>query len=155
LYTGCRKVPKFSDVPNIQFKNIRKVTFFNSDQVVNADSVIVGIHFQDGDGDIGYPEDQRTEDNIDFFVDVYRQTNGVFGLVTLPSGVTFNGHTPLLAPVSTPGPIEGDLFYTMIFNYATTQAQNDTLKFVVKLQDRKGNISNSVETDYVIIRQTP
>jgi hypothetical protein len=155
VFTGCRKIPKFSETPNIQYKNIRKQTFFNADQLVDSDSIILGIHFEDGNGDLGFPEDERTETNIDYLVDVYRQTNGVFGLVTFPGGLTFNGHIPLLSPVSAPGPIEGDIFYAMIFNYSADQAADDTLKFVVKLRDRKGNYSNSVESYPVIIRQTP
>ena len=163
--TGCRKVPKFSETPNIQFKDINKKTFFNAAQSppppiavgdsIFADSVIIGVHFEDGDGDLGFPDDQRSESNVDYFVDVYRQTNGVFTLVTFPGGITFNGHLPLLAPVGMPGPIEGDVFYAMTFNYSTDQVADDTLKFAVKLKDRKGNYSNTVESGPVIIRKTP
>ncbi|MDF2454173.1 MAG: hypothetical protein K0R51_166 [Cytophagaceae bacterium] len=155
VFTGCRKIPKFSETPKIEYKDIRKVTFFNADQLIDADSIILGIHFEDGDGDLGFPEDQRGEDNLDYFVDVYRQTNGVFNQLTFPSGVTFDGHMPLLAPVSTPGPLEGDIFYNMIFNYSTDQPTDDTLKFVVHIKDRKGNYSNSVESDPIVIRKTP
>ncbi len=155
MFTGCRNIPKFSETPKIQFKDIRKVTYFNADQLIDADSIILGIHFEDGDGDLGFPEDQRGEDNLDYLVDVYRQTGGVFNLVTFPSGVTFNGHIPLLAPVSTPGPIEGEIYYNMIFNYSTDQPSDDTLKFVVKIKDRKGNYSNTEESAPVIIRKTP
>lgn len=155
VFTGCRKIPKFSETPSIQYKNIRKVTFFSEDQLIDSDSIILGLHFEDGDGDLGFSEEQRSEENIDYFVDVYRQTSGVFSPVIFSSGVTFNGHIPLLAPVGKPGPIEGDLFYAMIFNYTTDQASDDTLKFVVKLKDRKGNFSNTVESEPVIIRKTP
>jgi hypothetical protein len=155
VISGCRKIPKFSETPAIQFKDIRKVTFFNEDQLIEADSIILGIHFQDGDGDLGYPENRQTEDNVNYFVDVYRQTNGVYNLVTYPGGITFNGHMPLLAPESTPGPIEGDLFYNMVFNYYEgIQNPNDTLKFVVKIKDRKGNFSNSIESSPIIVRET-
>ncbi|MBC7486453.1 MAG: hypothetical protein H7282_06855 [Cytophagaceae bacterium] len=159
VFTGCRKIPKFSETPNITFQDVRKVTFYNAEQSgvdsVFADSVIINIHFEDGNGDLGFPEDQRSEDNLDYFVDVSRQANGVFNPVTFPAGFTYNGHIPLLAPVSTPGPLEGHIFYTMVFNYFVDQAADDTLKFTVKLKDRKGNYSNSVESDPVIIRKTP
>jgi hypothetical protein len=155
VFTGCRKIPKFSETPNIQYKNIRKVTFFNADQLIDADSIIVGIHFEDGNGDIGFPEDQRSEANTDYFVDVYRQTNGVFAIVVFDDSLTFNSNLPLLAPVSASGPLEGDIFHAMTFNYSSTQASDDTLKFVIKLKDRAGNFSNSVETDPIIIRKTP
>ncbi|HSZ71625.1 MAG TPA: hypothetical protein VK750_03045 [Cytophagaceae bacterium] len=159
--TACRKVPKFSDVPNIQYKNIRKQTFYNAAQSsptdsLFADSVIIGLHFEDGNGDLGYQDSDLSSAPVDFFVDVYRQTNGIFSpAIFQDSTLTYNGHIPLLAPVSSPGPIEGDLFYAMTFNYSTSQLHNDTLKFVVKLKDRAGNMSNSIETDPVIIRQGP
>jgi hypothetical protein len=156
VFTGCRKIPKFSEIPSIQYKDVITKTFYNADQLTFADSVILGIHFEDGNGDIGYPQDQKTEDNTDYFVDVYRKTNGIFSLAVFPdTSLNFNGHIPLLAPVSSPGPIEGDIFYTMTFNYGTDQAVNDTLKFFVKIKDRAGNISNTVESDPVIIRKTP
>ena len=109
---------------------------------------------QDGNGDVGVPKDERADENIDYFVDLYRQTNGIFLPVVLV-GVTYNGHLPLLSPVSTPGPIEGKIYYKMIFSYSFSQVQNDTLKFIVKIKDREGNVSNSVETKPVIIRKTP
>jgi len=155
VFIGCRKVPKFSETPNIQYKDIRKVTFFNADQLIDADSIILGIHFEDGDGDLGFPEDNRSEANLDYFVEVYRQTGGVFTPIVY-EGVNYNGHLPLLAPVSTPGPIEGDIYYNMIFNYGDViqQPLNDTLKFFVRIKDRKGNYSNTIESDPVIIRKT-
>jgi hypothetical protein len=156
VFTGCRKIPKFSETPNIQYKDIRTITYFNADQLIDSDSIILGVHFEDGDGDIGYPSDQRSEDHIDYFVDVYRRTNGVYALAVFPdTSLTFNGHIPLLAPVSSQGPIEGDIFYTMIFNYGTDQPADDTLKFLVKIKDRNGNFSNTVESAPVIIRKTP
>ncbi len=156
VFTGCRKIPKFSETPSIQYKDIHTVTYFNADQLIDADSIILGIHFKDGNGDLGFPEAERSEDHIDYFVDVFRKTNGVFAPAIFPdSSLTFNGHLPLLTPVSTPGPIEGDLFYTMIFNYGTDQPADDTLKFLVKIKDRSGNVSNTVESAPVIIRKTP
>lgn len=160
VFIGCRKIPKFSETPNIHYKDLRKVKFYNAEQSgsdsVFADSITVGIHFEDGDGDLGYPEDQRSESNIDYFVDVLRKTNGTFSPIVFPDpSFTYNGHMPLLAPESTPGPIEGDIFYTMIFNYSTEQPTNDTLKFLIKIKDRKGNNSNIIESIPVIIRKTP
>ena len=152
VFIGCRKIPKFSETPSIQYKDIQTVSFFNEIQFIDADSVTVGIHFEDGDGDLGYPLDQRSEDHIDYFVKVYRKTNGTFIPVT---SVTYDGHLPLLAPESAPGPIEGDIFYTMIFNYITDQPVDDTLKFEIHIKDRKGNISNTVDSAPVIIRKTP
>lgn len=160
VFIGCRNIPKFSETPSVQYKDVRKVTFYNAEQSgadsVFADSITVGIHFEDGDGDLGYPEDQRSEDNIDYFVDVHRKTNGTFIPIVFPDPLfTYNGHMPLLAPESTPGPIEGDIFYTMIFNYSTDQPADDTLKFLIHIKDRKGNMSNTVESTPVIIRKTP
>jgi hypothetical protein len=154
MILSCRKVPKFSETPSIEYLNITLNTYFNEDLQVSADSVVVGIRVKDGNGDIGQEPNNRNDDNINYFVSLYRKTNGVFIPVVL-TGVTYNGHTPLLAPVSTPGPIEGDIFYKMVFSYSFSQVQNDTLRFDVKLKDRAGNFSNTVQTKPVIIRKTP
>lgn len=151
---SCRKVPKFSETPSIEFLNITKGTYFDEDIQVSADSVTIGIRVKDGNGDIGQEPQNRTDENVNYFVDVYRRTNGTYLPVAL-TGVTYNGHTPLLSPVSTPGPIEGEIYYKINFAYSFSQAQNDTLKFVVKIKDRAGNMSNSIETLPVIIRKTP
>jgi len=153
-FVACRKVPKFSDTPNISYLNITVNTYFDDLIKVSADSVVIGIHVQDGNGDIGETVENRTDAKINYLVDLYRKTNGVFLPVVL-SSLTYNGHTPLLSPISAPGPIEGDIYYKINFPYSFSQVQNDTLKFAVKIKDRAGNVSNIVETDPVIIRKTP
>jgi hypothetical protein len=161
-FIACRKIPKFSETPNISFQYISATPYYNADQPIagqqpgepTADSVMIGIHIEDGNGDIGQEPKNRTDENINYFVDLYRKTNGTFQPVVL-NGLSYNGHTPLLNPTSTPGPIEADMFYKIIFTYSFGQAQNDTVKFVIKLKDRAGNMSNSVETLPVILRKTP
>ncbi len=153
ITVSCRKVPKFSETPSIEFLNITKGTYFDEDIQASADSVTIGIRIKDGNGDIGQEPLNRTDENINYFIDVYRRTHGTY-LPVILTGVTYNGHTPLLSPISTPGPIEGEIYYKINFTYSFSQVQNDTLKFVVKIKDRAGNMSNSIDTDPVIIRQT-
>ncbi len=150
---SCKKIPKFDKIPVIDFKAINTYTYLNTDQMVNADSVVMTVHIKDGDGDIGNEANDRNDNNINYFVDVYRKTNGIFNQVTLDPGLSYNGHTPLLNPISTPGPIEADLSYKISFLYFNGQAENDTLKFLIKIKDRAGNFSNTVETLPVVIRK--
>lgn len=169
LYVGCRKTPKYSEVPNIQYKNISLLHILDQDasdlgnpdpmnnDSVFADSITIGIHFQDGNGDLGFPEDQRDSlgTNRDYFIDVYSKTNGIYNLFVFPdSTFTYDAYMPLLSPINTSGPIEGDLFRSIVFTIGSTTPHDDTIKFVVKIKDRAGNFSNSIETDPVILNQT-
>lgn len=162
LSVACRKIPKFSETPKISFLNISASPYYNADQPISgqpdgeptADSVVIGIHIEDGNGDIGEIPENRNDSKINYFADLYRKNNGVFEPVVI-TGVTYNGHTPLLLPTTTPGPIEADMFYKINFNYSGIQVPNDTIKFVIKIKDRAGNISNSIETLPVVLRKTP
>lgn len=154
ILNGCLALPKYEDEPSISFNSIRKFTFVNEDQGgILADSLQITINFQDGNGDIGYPLDQRNADNINYFLTVFRQSDGEFKEVVLPPGFTYNGYTPLLSPTTISGPIDGTITYKLVFNYSFSQAVNDTLRFRVQIKDRAGNISNAIDTSPVIIRQ--
>jgi hypothetical protein len=151
---GCLAVPKYDEEPRISFNSVRKFTFINVDQGgITADSLQITINFQDGNGDIGYPTDQRNADNINYFLTIFRQTAGEFQEVILPPGFNYNGYTPLLSPTTISGPIDGTITYKIVFNHSFSQAVNDTLRFRVQIKDRAGNLSNAIDTDPVIIRQ--
>jgi hypothetical protein len=156
--TGCKKSPNYSVVPAITFENLRVV----HDYVNYTDSVSITIGFQDGNGDIGnYP----TKPNfIDYYVDIYKKTNGVFVRMTYfdTSPLGYNGYLPLLSPYNVTGPIDGTITNIVapfdaplpIGSPAPPTApfqKDDTIKFHVQIRDRANNYSNWVETtEYVV-----
>ena len=157
VFTGCRKIPKFSETPSIQYKNIRKVTFFSEDQLIDSDSIILGLHFEDGDGDLGASSEERSDPA---FTGPYGNW-GNYELVTARKGA--NGQwtesilagdslkwMPILKPDNKPGPIKGKLDLNTSFLYGNSTVPI-TLKFKVRIRDRALRVSNQIETDSVVV----
>lgn len=158
---GCKKAPNYAKEPVIEFDNLRVI----NDKVNFSDSVSIFIKFKDGDGDLG--NNPAVPTFIDFFVDIYKKTNGTYVRMTYfdntPLG--YNGYLPLLSPYNTTGPIDGTVRYIIppfdaylngngTVRPAPTVApfhEKDTLQFHVSIRDRAGNYSNWVEsTDYIV-----
>jgi hypothetical protein len=157
------KGPNFSNIPKIEprppriYRNI-------IDQLGNrADSVILVLHFEDGDGDLGLTSDDRQnnpkfqQNNPDgtpnrywnnYFAEVERKVNGEF--VPANAGVPFSGAFPPLKPDGKPGPIEGELEYSLLFPLSSSPP-NDTLRFRIQIVDRERQESNVIQTEPIVV----
>lgn len=153
VFLGCTKAPTYPKEPSIEFDHLRVI----NDDVNYVDSVSIFIKFKDGDGDIGNnPPDPNY---FDFFMDIYKKTNGVY--VRLPdfdNTSAYNGSLPLLSPYNITGPIDGTIRY-IIDPFAAPIPlapvppfyPGDTLRFHVRIRDRAGNYSNWVESDDFVL----
>lgn len=148
---GCKKAPNYPKEPSIEFERLRII----NDKVNFSDSVSIFIKFKDGDGDLG--NDPVITSYIDFFLEVYKKTNGTY--VPMATPISYNGYLPLLSPYNTTGPIDGTIRYILapfdsplpVGTPAPPYYQGDTLQFHVRIRDRAGNYSNWIEsTDYII-----
>jgi hypothetical protein len=154
LMTSCFKEPEFSLSPEISFDSIS--SSIRLDQFIGAtkDSVVVTIKFQDGDGDLGYNETQKTiaqeSDNFNYIVRSFRKKNGKFNLYE--PLIPLSGYFPSLKMDDKPGPIEGTLSYTIEFFHAFTP-KKDTLKFEIQIKDAAGNISNVATSEEIVLNQ--
>lgn len=161
---ACVQEPNFPMTPNISFRSIQKITKTTSDGFggnTKIDSLILGVNFQDGDGDLGLTDadakaNPKYRDFKNFVVDVLIQKNGKFVPVVLNPALggrmNFN-----FKPNQKPGPIEGTVFYSAQFVYAFRgysplfTNKNDTLKFKIQIIDNAFNASNVVESDPIVI----
>ena len=176
LLIGCTE-PKFPDTPFIAFKGI------NSIPRPNKDSLVITISFRDGYGDLGLgpydtlaPFDQEPY-RYNYHITAYKrlgrddQGNPNFVPVEFPTpGITFNGRFPILKPDGKPGPIEGDLDYSIPIEFPQDFTNEryilpgDTLRFDIYIYDRgeqgvargesrtlKPNQSNQITTEEVIV----
>lgn len=155
---GCKKAPNYPKEPSIEFDRLRIVNDF----VNYSDSVSIYIKFKDGDGDLG--NDPAVPTFIDYFVDIYKKTNGTYVRMTFfdTTPLTYNGFLPLLSPKNITGPIDGNIRYILapfdaplpIGTPAPPTApfhKGDTLQFHVRIRDRANNYSNWVQsTDYIV-----
>ena len=165
LLFACTGEPDFSNIPEINFNNIRVLTVSSQGLlgVTKKDSVVMTVNFQDGDGDLGFTPAElillkkTTGDSLQTFVaDIYVQRNGKF-LRSNPKE-KFGGNVPIrFKQGSKPGPIEGTIDYSATFEYNVFQGipylkgKNDTIKFAVQIKDRALNKSNVVETTPIVI----
>lgn len=154
---GCIKEPDFSDTPEISFKSLSKTTLAAGSGVGQSvrDSLVISIYFKDGDGDLGVnPNDSiNTPRNIrnvkNYEVKVLRKNKGVFTEAVLQ--VPLSGFFPPLRLDKKQGAIEGTLDFSQNFFEDPFTRRRDTLKFEVRIKDRKLNTSNAVLTDEVVI----
>jgi hypothetical protein len=152
--TSCFKEPEFSLTPEISFDSI--TSDIRLDQFIGAtkDSVVVSIKFQDGDGDLGYNESQKSiaqkNDDFNYIVRSFRKKKGKFeAFVPL---IPLSGYFPSLKTDNKPGPIEGTLSYTIEFFHSFTP-KKDTLKFEIQIKDSAGNLSNVATSDEIVLNQ--
>jgi hypothetical protein len=149
---SCYKEPSFALQPNIEFQGIQKEVRIDVFTAANKDSVVIGVKFQDGDGDLGLAENEKSiaqqNNDYNYLVKTFRKKNGVFAQAN--SLISLSGYFPRLKNDDKVGPIEGILYYTVEFPHPFTP-KNDTLKFEIQVKDRSGNISNAVETDEVVL----
>jgi hypothetical protein len=145
--------PIFSEVPTITFKGATT----NKD----ADTLILTITFRDGDGDLGISGTDTAAD-FNYLIEAQKKLDGEFKTVVLPQftpGVqsTLNGRFPVLKPDGQPGPIEGDLDYTIGLIEPPDLTNElyimpfDTLQFKIYILDRAGHRSNQVTSSEVVV----
>lgn len=151
-FTSCYKEPNFDLKPNLEFQEIQKEVRIDIFTAANKDSVVIGVKFQDGDGDLGLTESEKSaaqaNNDYNYLVKTFRKKNGVF--TESNSLISLSGYFPRLKNDDKIGPIEGILYYTVEFPHPFTP-RNDTLKFEVQVKDRSGNLSNKVETSEVVL----
>lgn len=145
---SCANGPDYSDVPEIRFVSFSKAEMDQG--LINDDSVIMTIYFQDGDGDIGFEDNNRDITLIDNRTgDVYEQFklpvvpiegtgNGISGEIRI---VVFNQCCVYPASTNIP-PCEE--------NPPAEFSSND-LSFDITLKDRAGNESNTITTSTITL----
>lgn len=141
MVQGCSLAPDFDDRPAIEFVSFSDVELNQFSDGINADSILLTIYFEDGDGDITsendvtpdlYIFDNRTGDIADRFK-----------LPTLPTQGSKKGIS---------GEITVKLFSTCCIYpdvppcEVTSQYPNNQLSYKVVLADRSGKSSDTLLT---------
>lgn len=154
LLIGCYKEVSFDVKPAIEFKTLKKEIRIDQFAGSKKDSVILTIKFQDGDGDLGLNEKEKTtaeqKNDFNYIIRIFRKKKGVF-TEFIPS-VPYSGYFPRLKTDGKVGPIEGTLDYSIDFPHPFTPVK-DSLKFQVTIKDRAGNISNTTESDVIVLNE--
>ncbi len=144
---GCLRAPDYPKEPRIAFLGMSKNTVAQS--LLNKDSILIRFSFTDGDGDIGNTADDNTlniflRDSRDSFIaNQYRipfvpsegAANGISGEITVVAYTTCCYYPDELEIPCTPS-----LTYPV-----------DTLRYLIHIVDRAGNLSNVIETPDIYI----
>ncbi len=154
LLSGCYKEPSFELNPLISFGSLRKEIRIDAFTGSKKDSLILTIKYQDGDGDLGLNEKEKAtaelKNDYNYRIKLFRKKRGVFQEF-IPA-VPYSGYFIRLRNDAKPGPIEGDISYSIDFPHPFTPLK-DSLKFQITIKDRAGNISNMVESSVIVLNE--
>ena len=136
LLVSCDDSPIFPVTPEISFVSIspKQATQFT------ADEISLTLHYQDGDGDLGYLGEEKVEN---LFV-----TDTRTAFVGNPSRTTAYS-IPNLTPDTRKPSIQGDITITMLT--PPWESLEEPLIFEVYLVDRAGQPSNVIHTDPITV----
>ncbi|WP_192820662.1 hypothetical protein [Rufibacter sp. LB8] len=158
---SCTQDPEFPDVPSLTFREVEQSVITIPNQGI-AESLILVLRFQDGNGDLGlssdrsrFPQDFAGDfaDNMAYHFNIVvktykKNTAGDFlPLVFQTVPVSYSGRFPRVSTEDREEPLEGDIRYTLNFVKATTGnfiKRGDVLRFEVFIYDRSKNKSNTV-----------
>ena len=139
LLVSCRTDPVFPETPEIEFVSI------SPDQGQQfVDELKIIIHFQDGDGDIGYQSDPLNNLwVVDTRADIPDSLRSI--------GFSIPSLTPETKNPSIQGEIEISVLTPPSAKFFNPSSLDTEVIFDVYLVDRKGNRSNTIQTDPVTI----
>lgn len=60
---SCYRKPEFSNTPGISFESVTKFTEINDGTLQQQDNIVIVVHFQDGDGNLGITSEESSQDN--------------------------------------------------------------------------------------------
>lgn len=80
IYAGCAKPPDLDEVPSMEYIAISKTSMKQGS--VNQDSVILTLKIKDGDGDIGFTNDNNRTQDL-FVID--KRTNFTYDTYIIPA----------------------------------------------------------------------
>lgn len=141
---SCLNEPMFSEIPRIEGRGMTK-TFMNQLSPLEADSTLVTIFFEDGDGDLGgdslsiFGVDTRTGQNEATFrfaaIPIEGVSSAISGLIRFPIQATCCIYTTGQIPCTPSNPVV-----------------EQPVVYEVFIRDRAGNESNRILLDPIILR---
>ncbi len=139
LFQKCQKAPDFSVVPSIAFVS------FNHTQIhPDKDSLKITFSFKDGDGDLGYNSGQNTNGDTTIYITDIRVDK---------TDYTYIFDMPYITAKGSYKQISGNFTIDMISDChcRPDHATADTVSYKIKIRDRAGHVSNTIQTPQVFL----
>ncbi len=144
VFYGCKPIIEFPIIPYIEFVSFTKI--YNGTS--KDDKGILTIYFTDGDGNIGFKENEN-DSSYNFFIDYYEKQEGRFVKIDLPA--TLNVRLPIINTSKEPQSLAGNIEIEVFFN--NPLSSYDTIKLECWLFDRDSNESNHIFTPEIIVNK--
>lgn len=136
VLTACNKEDDLPGDPMSVVPEIELLTTGPSTVVALKDSIEFLLHYQDGDGDLGY----NSPDSLSLYVTDNR------------IGLTESMFVQLLAPEDAQVAIQGELLVELHNTILIDpDAASETVTFSIYLRDRAGNMSNTVTSPPITV----
>jgi len=142
---SCKKIEQLPPEPYIAFRQF--LMFDSTDILGNTHKAgILDFYFEDGDGDIGLKQPDPGDTNPDttnltFYL--YKKEGGIFN----EPADTFGYRVPYMERSGQNKILQGSIQITFLY---IGYASDDTIKYEFFLEDRTGNISNTVESCEIV-----
>ncbi len=152
IITGCKKSNDYPVAPVIKFEE-----FYKKPTSTGKDDVgVMVISFRDGDGDLGFhendtlaPYDKKGDYYYNFIVKYFERQKGVLKEVSLP--LTNNCRIPYLTPEGKNKVLSGNIAMDIFIN--NPLSTYDTIRFEVFIYDRALHKSNVVQTTDIVVNK--
>ena len=164
---SCVGEPDYNFIPEIGYNSIQVITTSSPDILGNIskrDSVVISVDFKDGDGDLGFSEEdykalvKKTGDSVKTIdVNIFVAKNGKFVKSNPAEKIGGNLKGFRFKQGTKSGAIEGIIDYSTSFGYSNFNkipgltGKSDTVKFSVQIMDRALNKSNITETIPIVL----
>ena len=171
-FSSCRKEPNFPDEPKIEFRRVEQFHFERNR--LKTDSLVLVIHYEDGDGNLGLLPDTASTDwqppfdrgspyHKNFITKLYirvpdDQKPGQFRFVEYQfpvAGFDYSGRFQRLSADERSEPLEGEIKYSFKVE-SDLFRPGDVIKFDIFIYDRNRpvpNKSNVITTDEITLFQ--
>lgn len=155
--SSCLSPPDYSSTPSIDNPQLTSTRLGTGGD--RRDSMIVAVTYQDGDGDLGLSDADiagaYAANPINYFLQPQlKNASGLFvdyTSTTIPLG-RYNGRYPRITAEGTKeSPVKGTLLYSQNFLLGSPFRPGQEVRFVVSIQDRGLNKSNTVTTNSIVI----
>ncbi len=145
----CVQPPDYPDEPVIEFKSLSKTTLKQSS--LGIDSVVITFSYTDGDGDLGFTDTSASIFIVDGRDNFSKPSYRIPSVGTQGAGNGISGEISIVVPTtcciypqsSGVPPCDTSNFAPLKF---------DTVFYKISIRDRKGHLSNTIQTEPILLQ---
>ena len=149
FFPSCASAPDYPDTPVIEFKSLSKSVMKQTPLVNGADSLLITFSFTDGDGDLGFKDDQSSIFIVDGRDTFEKPPYRIPYIDQQGTGNGISGEISIVVPTTC-----CTYFDTLTQSKVSCQyvpVVQDTLYYLIRIKDRAGHLSNEIRTSDIVL----